>query len=74
MSNGSEPTARGPLLAIGGAEDKLGKRAVLSEFVALAGGPDARIAVIPTASSLGPEKHFAGWWGGVPARAGRLSG
>jgi cyanophycinase len=55
MSNGSEPTARGPLLAIGGAEDKLGKRAVLSEFVALAGGPDARIAVIPTASSLGPE-------------------
>jgi cyanophycinase len=46
---------RGPLLAIGGAEDKLGKRAVLSEFVALAGGPAARIAVIPTASSLGPE-------------------
>jgi cyanophycinase len=43
------------LLAIGGAEDKLGKRAVLSEFVALAGGPHARIAVIPTASSLGPE-------------------
>jgi cyanophycinase len=48
-------SSRGPLLAIGGAEDKLGKRAVLSEFVALAGGPAARIAVIPTASSLGPE-------------------
>lgn len=46
---------RGPLLAIGGAEDKLGRRAVLSEFVALAGGPRARIAVVPTASSLGPE-------------------
>ena len=46
---------RGPLLAIGGAEDKLGKRAVLSEIVELAGGPGARIAVIPTASSLGPE-------------------
>ncbi len=30
--------ARGPLLAIGGAEDKLGRRTVLSEFVALAGG------------------------------------
>jgi cyanophycinase len=48
-------SSRGPLLAIGGAEDKLGKRAVLTEFVALAGGADARIAVIPTASSLGPE-------------------
>jgi cyanophycinase len=28
---------------------------VLAEFVSLAGGPDARIAVVPTASSLGPE-------------------
>ncbi|RYU11454.1 cyanophycinase [Nocardioides iriomotensis] len=63
MPNGPEPTqsttppapGRGPLLAIGGAEDKLGKRSVLSEFVRLAGGPDARIAVIPTASSLGDE-------------------
>jgi cyanophycinase len=45
----------GDLLVIGGAEDKLGKRTVLGEFVRRAGGPDARIAVIPTASSLGPE-------------------
>ena len=45
----------GPLIAIGGAEDKLGKRTVLSEFVRLAGGEDARIAVVATASSLGPE-------------------
>jgi cyanophycinase len=45
----------GPLVAIGGAEDKLGRRAVLTAFVALAGGTDARIAVVPTASSLGPE-------------------
>ncbi len=45
----------GPLLAIGGAEDKLGRRTVLTEFVALAGGERAKIAVIPTASSLGPE-------------------
>jgi cyanophycinase len=45
----------GALLAIGGAEDKLGKRAVLRSFVELAGGADARIAVVPTASSLGPE-------------------
>jgi cyanophycinase len=45
----------GDLLVIGGAEDKLGKRTVLGEFVRRAGGLDARIAVIPTASSLGPE-------------------
>ena len=42
-------------MIIGGAEDKLGKRAVLGEFVAASGGSEARIAVIPTASSLGPE-------------------
>lgn len=45
----------GPLMAIGGAEDKLGKRTVLNAFVESAGGPNARIAVVPTASSLGPE-------------------
>ncbi len=45
----------GDLLVIGGAEDKLGKRTVLKEFVARAGGSEARIAVVPTASSLGPE-------------------
>ena len=42
-------------MIIGGAEDKLRKRRILKEFVAAAGGPDARIAVIPTASSLGDE-------------------
>ncbi|GAB3263214.1 cyanophycinase [Nocardioides dilutus] len=45
----------GPLMIIGGAEDKLRKRRILKEFAAAAGGLDARIAVIPTASSLGPE-------------------
>jgi cyanophycinase len=49
------PASPGPLVAIGGAEDKRGRRAVLSHFVELAGGPDSRIAVVPTASSLGPE-------------------
>ncbi|HEX6149703.1 cyanophycinase [Nocardioides sp.] len=43
----------GPLMIIGGAEDKLRKRAILKELVAAAGGQQARIAVIPTASSLG---------------------
>jgi len=47
--------SRGPLMIIGGAEDKLRGRAILKAFVAAAGGADARIAVIPTASSLGPE-------------------
>lgn len=46
---------RGPLLVIGGAEDKTGARQVLARFVKLAGGANARIAVIPTASSLGGE-------------------
>jgi cyanophycinase len=45
----------GALMAIGGAEDKLGKRTVLKTFVESAGGANAKIAVIPTASSLGPE-------------------
>ena len=42
-------------MIIGGAEDKLHKRTILKDFVAASGGQDARIAVIPTASSLGPE-------------------
>src|SRR4029450_12978769 len=43
------------LVAIGGAEDKLGHRTILNHFVQLAGGRRARIAVIATASSLGDE-------------------
>ena len=42
-------------MIIGGAEDKLRKPTILKHFVALSGGTDARIAVIPTASSLGRE-------------------
>lgn len=48
-------SAPGPLIIIGGAEDKLRKRTILKEFVFAAGGEDARIVVIPTASSLGAE-------------------
>jgi cyanophycinase len=43
----------GPVMVIGGAEDKLGERIIISRFVQLAGGDRARIAVISTASSLG---------------------
>lgn len=48
-------TTPGALFAIGGAEAKLRRRTVLRSFVEAAGGADARIVVIPTASSLGPE-------------------
>lgn len=44
----------GHVIVIGGAEDKVRERVILSRFVKLAGGHDARIAVISTASSLGP--------------------
>ena len=40
-------------MIIGGAEDKLRDKVILHRFVTLAGGPDARIVVISTASSLG---------------------
>jgi cyanophycinase len=42
-------------MIIGGAEDKLRRRTVLTEFVRASGGSGARIAVIATASSLGHE-------------------
>ena len=47
--------ADGTVIIIGGAEDKVRDRVILSRFVALAGGADATIAVISTASSLGLE-------------------
>jgi cyanophycinase len=45
----------GSVIIIGGAEDKVRDRVILSRFVSLAGGRDATIAVISTASSLGLE-------------------
>jgi cyanophycinase len=49
------PPSPGPLYVIGGAEDKLHRRTVLRHFVGACGGSAAAIAVIPSASSLGPE-------------------
>ena len=43
---------RGFIIPIGGAEGKGKKSEILSRFVELCGGPDARILVIPTASLL----------------------
>jgi cyanophycinase len=42
----------GPLLAIGGAEDKFRDRLILRRFFELAGGEQSSIAVLPTASGL----------------------
>ena len=47
--------ADGTVIIIGGAEDKIRDRVILNRFVSLAGGRDATIAVVSTASSLGPE-------------------
>ena len=44
--------SRGAILPIGGAENKEGDRSILSHFAGLAGGAEARIAVIPTASEM----------------------
>ena len=44
----------GPLIAIGGAEDKVRERAILRYFLAASGGADAAIVVLATASEV-PE-------------------
>jgi cyanophycinase len=43
----------GPVMIIGGAEDKRRDRAILGRFVQMTGGADARIVIISTASSFG---------------------
>lgn len=52
LSTSKLSTGRGPIMAIGGAEDKLDDKIILSTFVQLAGGRDARIVIVPTASSI----------------------
>lgn len=49
------PAMPGTLIVIGGAEDKLGRRTVLSRFALEAGSKKARIVVLATASALGNE-------------------
>ena len=43
----------GPVMVIGGAEDKVRDKTILARFAQLAGGADAKVVVISTASSLG---------------------
>ena len=47
--------AAGPVMVIGGAEDKFRDKAILSRFAKFSGGPDGHVVVISTASSLGEE-------------------
>ena len=49
-------TSPGAILAVGGAEDKVRKRGILQRFVREAGGRRARIAILPTASSVPGER------------------
>lgn len=46
--------SRGYIVPIGGAEDKVRDPAILQRFARICGGPDAALAVVPTASEL-PE-------------------
>ncbi len=58
-SNSTPARSAGPCLAIGGAEDKVNDRSILATFLQLAGGAEARIAIVPTASSMenGGERY-----------------
>jgi cyanophycinase len=48
----SESDRRGWIVPVGGAEDKDANPQVLQRFIEVSGGKEARIAIIPTASSL----------------------
>ena len=53
MPSKPSPTSpRGFIVPIGGAEKKKADRVILSRFVRLAGGADARLVVLPTASEM----------------------
>ncbi len=51
-SQGTKGKKRGYIVPVGGAENKKGDRPILVKFARLAGGADARLVVIPTASEL----------------------
>src|SRR5258708_11577713 len=69
MSTGSSAAHQpGLVMAIGGAEDKVREKIVLRRFVAEAGGQDASIVVLATASEL-PEagERYAELFNGLGA-------
>ncbi len=54
-ANSDSDHAKGYLIPIGGAEDKLSRRLVLDQFIRHCGGTHARIVIIPTASVMPAE-------------------
>ena len=58
MSNvrGKPKRPHGSIVAVGGGEEKFDKPDILERFVAEAGGADARIAILPTASAIPAER------------------
>jgi cyanophycinase len=53
LSGVSGSGTAGPVMVIGGAEDKLRDKAILARFAKFAGGPQGHVVVISTASSMG---------------------
>jgi cyanophycinase len=72
-ATGPHSATEGTVIVIGGAEDKVRDRVILGRFVALAGGTDATIAVVSTASSLGAEagERYREVFAGLGCRAVR---
>jgi len=52
---GKPQRPHGSIVAVGGGEEKFDKPDILERFVAEAGGADARIAILPTASAIPAE-------------------
>ncbi len=75
MSPASVPEGhvRGFIVPIGGAEDKVGDDIILKRFVDLAGGREAHIVVIPTASELRDTgRRYARLFEGLRSRVTRV--
>lgn len=51
-ANDISGTSRGYIIPIGGAEEKLDNPEILDRFIAVCGGQESRIGIIPTASEL----------------------
>jgi cyanophycinase len=54
--HGKPKRPHGSIVAVGGGEEKFDKPDILERFVAEAGGADARIAILPTASAIPAER------------------
>jgi cyanophycinase len=55
--NAEEMRAKsGSILAVGGAEDKFDRPQILERFVAEAGGTEAQVAILPTASAIPDQR------------------